>query len=204
MQLVIIRHGQTIGNTEKRYIGSLDEPLCELGKSELYRKKSNKLYPQSDTIYISPMVRCAETADILYPGCVKHLIDDFKECDFGLFEGKNYKELSGNEEYQKWIDSNGTLPFPMGESRDECEQRCIRGLRQVINEIQEKLHENVTVVCIVHGGTIMSILNKLGSDNRSYYDYQCRNGEGYICEVRTAEGKNLVISDIRRLKEERI
>lgn len=47
-----------------------------------------------------------------------HIIEELSECDFGEFENKNYKELSGNQDYQRWIDSNGTLPFPGGESRE--------------------------------------------------------------------------------------
>ena len=51
-----------------------------------------------------------------------------KECDFGDFENKNYKELSGNPDYQAWIDSGGALPFPGGEDPEGFRNRCRGGL----------------------------------------------------------------------------
>ena len=61
------------------------------------------------------MRRCIQTAKILYPGRAQVKIEEFRECDFGSFEGKNYQDLSGDPVYQAWIDSGGTLGFPGGE-----------------------------------------------------------------------------------------
>ena len=36
------------------------------------------------------MRRCLETAEILYPGIRSEIVPDFRECDFGTFEYKNY------------------------------------------------------------------------------------------------------------------
>ena len=53
-------------------------------------------YPEVQNIYISPLKRCVQTAEILFPGELVHIIDELAECDFGEFENKNYKELDGN------------------------------------------------------------------------------------------------------------
>ena len=117
-ELILIRHGKTAGNLLGRYIGSrTDEPLCDEGREEL----AGKQLPEVERLYVSPMKRCVETAEILWPGLDRKKMQkvmDLRECDFGDFENKNYKELSGNGDYQAWIDSNGTLPFPNGESMD--------------------------------------------------------------------------------------
>lgn len=60
------------------------------------------------------------------------IIEELAECDFGEFENKNYKELDGNANYQAWIDSNGTLPFPGGESREEFKRRNLSGFERAI------------------------------------------------------------------------
>ena len=125
IELFLIRHGLTEGNKKKRYIGRTDEPLCPEGLEQL----SALSYPVLDNIFISPMRRCVQTARILYPQARLHIIDDFRECDFGEFENRNYLELADNENYQKWIDSGGTLPFPGGESPKEFQRRTLLGFQ---------------------------------------------------------------------------
>ena len=113
IKLYLIRHGQTPGNKLSRYIGTTDEPLSDEGR-EFLKKIS---YPMPEELFVSPLLRCVETAEILFPGKQLHIIEELSECDFGEFENKNYKELAGNENYQKWIDSNGTMPFPGGDPK---------------------------------------------------------------------------------------
>lgn len=62
MEAILIRHGITNGNIEKRYIGTTDEPLID---SEKERLRKN-IYPDADIIIISPMKRCIQTAEIIY------------------------------------------------------------------------------------------------------------------------------------------
>ena len=65
MKWILIRHGQTQGNRERRYIGCrTDEPLCPEGIAQL----QNRHYPPVSRVFVSPMRRCVETANLLYPG----------------------------------------------------------------------------------------------------------------------------------------
>ena len=109
LKIYLIRHGKTQGNLSGKYIGArTDEPLCQEGIREL----EGKNYPKAELLFVSPMKRCRQTGEILYPGLAQKECPLLKECDFGDFENKNYKELSGNPDYQAWIDSGGALPFP--------------------------------------------------------------------------------------------
>lgn len=128
MELYFIRHGKTYGNTLGRYIGTTDEELCTEGREALARLKNSAAYRslEPDLVFVSPLRRCLQTAEIFFPGVPTKICRDFRECDFGEFENKNYRELSGNPAYQAWIDSGGTLPFPGGECREEFEERCHR------------------------------------------------------------------------------
>jgi alpha-ribazole phosphatase len=173
--LVLIRHGATKSNLEHRYLGKTDEPLCKEGENQLEEYKRQKLYPRVDILYISPMTRCTQTAKILYPDMQINPINEFSEMDFGAFEGKNYIELQADKRYQEWIDSNGTLPFPNGESREDFIARSVKGF----NRINPKDVEMIGI--IVHGGTIMAILSQYYGGE--YFDYQVANGRGYICKV---------------------
>lgn len=169
LEIILIRHGATRGNMEKRYIGTTDEYLSQEGKDTL---KSFD-YPKVDLVYTSPMRRCIETAEIIYPDFDYKVVDLLRECDFGDFENKNYLELSSNPYYQKWIDSDGKLPFPSGESRSYFEERSFKGFLRVISKNEDK-----SIAIIAHGGTIMSILKRLSGEN-SFYEWHVENGNGY-------------------------
>ena len=61
MRITMIRHGMTLGNTQKRYIGVTDERLCPEGIQTLETGVAKGYYPAADTIYVSPLKRCIET-----------------------------------------------------------------------------------------------------------------------------------------------
>ena len=184
MKIIFIRHGKTAGNLEKRYIGVTDEPLCKEGISEL----KSISYPDCHIVISSPMKRCLQTAEIIYPDKKIVVGENLKECDFGNFEGKNYLELSGDTDYQRWIDSGGTLAFPNGEAPADFKKRCIAEFDKTVSEYAEK----TVLAFVVHGGTIMSILAKYAYPKGGYYDFQVQNAHGYITEF---DGKKIIISE---------
>ena len=67
MEIVLIRHGATAGNIEKRYIGTTDEPLCDTGMVQIQEYMRAGCYPQVQALYVSPLKRCRQTAAFIYP-----------------------------------------------------------------------------------------------------------------------------------------
>lgn len=187
MRIHLIRHGMTAGNLGKRYIGRTDEPLCSEGISAL----QSRSYPAPGTLICSPMKRCIQTAQVIFPGSEPQIFPELRECDFGDFEGKNYRELNGNADYQRWIDSGGTLPFPGGESPEDFRERCCAGFLRAVSENPG----SDTLTFVVHGGTIMSVMERFAIPRRGYYDWQYPNGCGCSCEF---DGKILtLISELK-------
>ena len=200
-EIILIRHGKTYGNTLGRYIGITDEELCLEGREELAALRESGQYRsiRPDLVYVSPLRRCRQTAEILFPGVPQEICRDFRECDFGEFENKNYKELSGNPAYQAWVDSGGTLPFPGGESREAFQERCRAEFARVLKELGRQAGSGAAFV--VHGGTIMSILSAYAAPEGKlpgqilpgqtpsgqapqgaadpFYRWQVKNGEGW-------------------------
>ena len=190
--LVLIRHGATKANIEHRYLGKTDELLSKEGERQLVEYKKLHLYPNIDFLFTSPMKRCIQTADILYPELQPVQIKEWEEMDFGAFEGKKYVELQEDKRYQAWIDSNGTLPFPEGESREEFTIRCDKGFQEMIEKVKQIKEEgHKTIGMIVHGGTIMVLLSRYGKGD--YFDYQVANGRGYVCTVKNFDTKSEII-----------
>ncbi len=170
MTRLLIRHGLTAGNLEGRYIGCRsDEVLCPEGIDDLRTKR----FPPVPHIFSSPMRRCLETAAILYPGMEPEIVGDFRECDFGAFEGRSFAELNGRADYQCWIDSYGTLPFPGGESRFAFAARCVQAYRAL---------PAGDCALIVHGGVIMAIMEAFARPRGDYYDFRLPCGAGYALE----------------------
>lgn len=176
--IILIRHGMTEGNKRRRYIGTTDENLCDT-------ECLNRSYPEADLVISSPMKRCIETADFIYPNTKKIIIDDLRECDFGFFENKSFNDLKNNTAYRKWLESMGKMPFPGGESHSGFKKRSLRGFRKAVRE-----NPDSNLAFVVHGGTIMAVMEEIFGDR--FYDYQVKNGGGYVIDA----DKKKIISEL--------
>lgn len=208
IELTMIRHGKTKLNEENRYIGcKTDISLSALGRKEIEEKVASGYYTvEPEIIFCSPMKRCLETADIVFPGREKIVIDELYEIDFGLFEGKNYSELNGTPSYQEWIDSGGKKVFPEGESIEHYCDRVMSGIGKIkryindsvmlnrtssgdagdnnseVSEQFDDTHESMFRAALVcHGGTIMAARSVI--EGREYYDKMLKNGESCLVEI---------------------
>ncbi|MCI9669058.1 MAG: histidine phosphatase family protein [Oscillospiraceae bacterium] len=186
IMIVFIRHGATLGNLEKKYIGITDEPLCPQGKK--YLQDHASLFPSVNQVFVSPMRRCRETAAILYPKLEQIIVPDFRECNFGLFEGKTYEMLKEEPEYIHWLETGGESPFPVGESRTQFTKRCTEAFLQLIPQFQKD------IAIVAHGGTLMALLSSFGKGN--FYDWHTKNGNGFQAEF---DGEHFL--NIRPLRE---
>ena len=196
MKLILIRHGYTKENFEKRYIGKTDVSICPEGRDQLVNYAEKGMYPKVDLLFSGPMKRCLETKEVLYPTMDVKIIPELTEMDFGEFECKNFADLRNNKDYQRFIDSNGEEAFPGGESKDDFIKRNQKGFLNLIKSIQSKdISKIETVGLICHGGNIMAILSN--NFECGYYDYQCKPGQGYIVTLCPLDGFS--ITDIEPL-----
>ena len=192
----LIRHGITIGNVEKRYIGlRSDQPLCDEGIKAAEELRSGipaSFYKRVQKYYSGPMLRARETARILFDNREVNIIDEFTETDFGYFEGKNYADLNGDPVYQKWIDSNGEDPIPGAEKREDLIKRSMNGLVKALGDMTKD--ECIAIVC--HGGNIMGLLSHLTGEN--YFDFMTKNLDSWVLDLET-DGKNIVATTYDRI-----
>lgn len=197
----LIRHGMTAGNREQRYVGTTDEPLCEEGRQQMMAKRPRIKSDAIQNVYVSPMLRCRETAEILFPTVGQITEAGFRECSFGEFEYRNYQELNGNPDYQAWIDSGGIIGFPGGEDQKAFCGRVQAAFETCIREdVMPKARrwkqtyagsnaaeKAFTMAMVVHGGTIMAILSKWAVPHQNYFHWQVKNGCGYLVCLDTDE-----------------
>jgi len=118
MLIYLLRHGLTQENLEKRYQGRRDVPLCPQGLAQLRRAD---FAPK--TVMITSLQRTRQTAEVLFPDAELVVADGLKEMDFGVFEGRNYREMEHDPQYRAWVETGCEGRCPGGESKAEFCQR---------------------------------------------------------------------------------
>lgn len=212
MTIYMIRHGATKGNREHRYVGCTDEGILPEEKQRLEMLRQQGKLPGIGKLYVSPMRRCRETAELLYPGIPQIIIEDFRECSFGEFEYRNYEELNGNPDYQRFIDTLGECGFPGGETKSEFQRRCTDCMENILSSMRDvRRDEGVTreanvkseaedsIALVVHGGTIMAILDAYSDPHRDYYEWQVGTGKGFHVNAKEDSSGTWHFTDIHEI-----
>ncbi len=182
-KLYLIRHGLTMGNLEGRYVGRTDFPLCPEGKKALRELKAKKEYPPVKKVYSSPMQRCLDTAEILYPDTPLMLIPKLSEYDFGALDGKSVEELKEDPDFIRWTDSGMRSVPPGGEDMNAFRLRCEEGLSSVILDMMKQ--KITSAALILHGGMMMNLLSSHGYPKREPLRWQAGPGEGFAVLITT-------------------
>ena len=203
MRVVFIRHLCTPGNEKRQYIGRTDEDLSEQAVEEFRQRQEQStggLYPPVQHVIASPLKRCIQTAELIYPGQEISVEPMLRECDFGEYEQKTYEELKNEPEYIRWMESGGMTVFPGGEEQTSFRRRCVDGVKRWIARLLEDGADSAAFV--VHGGTIMAVLSELAEDKHEFYHWQVENGGGYVAEVSEEEWRNgrKVLRKVKRLQ----
>ena len=118
----------------------------------------------------------SELESIKYPDCDEVLTSPMKRC---LQTAKLV-----------YPDKNVTVcsDFPNGEAPSDFRKRCIAEFEKAVAEFDE----NTVLALVVHGGTIMSVLEKYAYPKGSYYDFQVPNAHGYVTEF---DGEKIIITE---------
>lgn len=175
MKIYLIRHSLTKYNEEKRYLGHSDIELSSSGKKLLEDISYDFKY---DFLMTSPLKRCIQTTEILFDKAYE-IDNEFKEFNFGIFEGKTYLELKDTFEYNAWINDFDNYQIPCGERSLDFKKRVIKRFL----EIEKSDYETVVIVC--HGGVIRTIVEFLTEEN--FFDIEVEYGKGYLIENRRVE-----------------
>jgi broad specificity phosphatase PhoE len=167
-RLLLVRHGETVGNSSVRYYGRTDLPLSELGRAQMRsaaRWLRSKFGDHFEPVFTSPLARAIESARIISgPDAALIQVADFVEVDFGLFEGLTADEISERypEEFQRW--NRGRLGpdyvYPGGEGRAAFSARVDRGLERAIAILNASARAD-NALLVAHRGVIRAITQRL-------------------------------------------
>ena len=174
-RFLLIRHGKTQGNMERRYIGDMDEPLCDEGRRSVQALLESGALPPVDLLMSGPALRCRQTAELLFPN-KPYAICPMREIDFGLFKGKNADGLWGDKDYEAWLETGCMGDIPSGDSVSAFKERCCDAFRRIAETSGPG-----TMALVVHGGNIMAILERFALPKRDFYDRRVPNCGHFLC-----------------------
>ena len=174
-RLVLIRHGESLANTEQRFTRDAEEPLTALGTRQA-RETGGFLRAHfaPARLYSSPFRRAFDTATEIgrHFDLEPVVVDDLREQDFGIYRGRPYGDLYGQHpagSVERW----DHLPEG-GERLREVAKRAGSVLDQLAEE-----HVGEEVLVISHGG-VMSALRAWVRNDFSSPPVPTRNAWGYV------------------------
>jgi broad specificity phosphatase PhoE len=169
-RLALVRHGETVGNSSIRYYGRTDLALSDDGRAQM-RATSQALVTHFGIttfgrIFASPLRRARVGARIIAgPEVAIDEIEEFREIDFGDFEGLTAAEIEARfpAEFARW-NRDRLAPdyaYPRGESRAAFTARVERGVARMLTLLDPDLTPARPALAVAHRGVIRAIVHRL-------------------------------------------
>jgi len=198
--LILIRHGETPHNRDKRYQGHRDTSLTTEGKRQT-REIALRLRDEPlDAIYSSDLKRTRYMAEVInsYHSLKINILPELREIDFGDWEGKTYNEIQ--REWGRllsgWEKEPSKIKIPKGESIKDLAERVISTIKKIISN-----HPDQRIAIITHGGPIRIILmDALGLEADNWWGTITSNGGISIIEYQSKRAEVLLQNDTSHLK----
>ena len=156
LHLMLVRHGETEWNVQRRYQGQTDVLLSAIGRRQAHFVAERLAGQKIDAIYASDLSRAWETAQIIAEKSGLEVSPEprLRELKFGILEGLTFDEAEAQypEMIAAWLkDFNNT---PEGaETIDAFNARII----SLLDDLKEK-HDEQIVLLVGHGGSLSEIL----------------------------------------------
>lgn len=190
MRLIVVRHGETSYNVQRRFTGQSDISLNALGELQTHALRDCLAMEQFDAIVTSDLERTRVTAKAI---AFNHDLSvqedtDLRELAFGEWEGYTYDEVLARDadKASRWrTDPTENAP-PGGETVTQVRDRCARALHRWQAQFPEG-----SVLWVTHGGLIGVLLcHVLGIDLRRRWQF--RHDNASISEI-GLHGEHIII-----------
>lgn len=196
-RLLLVRHGETEWNRQKRFQGQIDVPLNNNGHAQARRASEFLAQVKIDKAFSSPMLRPKDTAlEILskHPHIQIELFDELKEISHGLWEGKFEHEIEAEFAGQLalWQSQPQTVQMPEGENLQEVWDR----VAIVWQKIVESVPAGETALVVAHDAVNKAILCLLfGFTPEQFWIFKQGNGGVSVIDYpEGAQGKPILQS----------
>jgi len=158
VRVILVRHGETQWNKDRRYQGHSDVALNDIGRAQAGKVARRLRSEKVDAVYASDLSRAYQTAEVIARehGLPVEKVPGLREIHFGDWEGLSREELTEQfgEAYARWQAEPLTTRAPGGESFEDVQVRALAALEAIV----ARHADGETLVIVAHGGAICSIL----------------------------------------------
>jgi probable phosphoglycerate mutase len=151
--ILLVRHGQSEGNAERRFGGHTATPLSILGHKQALATAQSLVSESISAIYSSDLQRAVQTAAPLaeLTGLAIHKTEAFRERSVGVMEGLTFEEAAEQhpKQYSALLRRDFEHVLEGGESYRQLLDRATQKLDEIVNQ-----HSGGKVVVYSHTGTI--------------------------------------------------
>lgn len=149
-ELILIRHGETAWNRERRMQGQTDTPLSDIGYAQAKAVGERLARHPFAAIYSSDLKRAWDTAQAIAQASGRDVLSmpGLRERTFGIFEGLTYEEMTQRfpAEHARFSQREPDYAVPGGESPRQFFERSLACLEDIA-----AAHPGETVVAVTHG-----------------------------------------------------
>ncbi len=149
--LLLVRHGETDWNNERRWQGHTDRPLNARGREQARDLAAELAGRPIDAVYSSDLSRARETAEIVAArlGLEVRVDPALREVDVGTWSGLVHSDIEADdpEGFRRWRD--GGKGWQDGESYEEMGERVVAAVTGIA-----AAHPGETLLVVTHGGSI--------------------------------------------------
>jgi broad specificity phosphatase PhoE len=151
VRLILVRHGESVGNFENRLQGHTDYDLTPKGLAQASQTAARLHELGVSAVYTSPLLRAANTAVAIAGllGCTPIELPGVREYDFGELAGSTYQELRARFAATSADGRPVERVYPGEEGRQAFYERVTSSMWQVADR-----HAGDSVAVVSHGGPI--------------------------------------------------
>ena len=169
MQIILVRHGATDWNLERRCQGATDRELNAVGVRQAEEIAASLARESIHAVYSSRLKRARQTASVISgPHKLPVLIEeDIRELDHGELEGLTFTEIKDSypDFLQRWRTEPAEIQVPGGERLADVTERAWNGL----NRIVERHSSAETIIVVSHNFPISGILCRITGTQLNNY-----------------------------------
>ena len=155
--LILIRHGETLWNTQLRMQGSLDSDLTPKGELQINALGEWIQDVPFDYLYCSDTLRARKTAEAIskFTGHTLNFDKRLREKNLGIFEGLTSEEARERypETFQLFKTAGANFVIDQGESTQQLLKRALDAIEEIRNR-----HPQKVAVAVTHGGVVRVLM----------------------------------------------